>query len=150
MPGTPSLKPYGGETLSSHARKRETQPGDQVFLHTWVEKKTKGVTKSRLTVADSRKRQSKEELLDELSSTSVPTPHEETHTAVEIYALKKGLNTRPFDVVCAFSIGLDPGDEEGKPACVKSCAEWVLLCSVETHILRKLNYSNEKSCVGLS
>ena len=67
--------------------------GHKVFPHTWVDKKSKGEASSRFTVADSRKRMSQKELLDEMSMTSAPTPHKESHTAIEIYALEKDLIT---------------------------------------------------------
>ena len=34
-----------------------------------------------------------------------------------------GLVTRPFDIVCAFTIGMDPGDAEGRPVLVRTCSE---------------------------
>ena len=95
--------------------------GHKVFPHTWVDKNSKGEAKSRFTVADSRKHMSKEELLDEMSTTSAPTPHEESHTAIKVYALKKDVITLPFDIVCAFTI--DPGDKDGNTMYVQSCAE---------------------------
>ncbi len=56
-------------------------------------------------------------------ATSSPTPHPESHIALEVYALKHGLVTRPFDIVCAFTIGMDPGDAEGRPVLVRTCSE---------------------------
>jgi hypothetical protein len=58
-----------------------------------------------------------------MGNTSAPTPYEESHTPVEIYALKHNLQTRPFDVVCAFTIGFDPGDKDGRPVHVRTCQE---------------------------
>ena len=57
-----------------------------------------------------------------MSITSAPTAHEESHTVLEIYALKKDLITQPFDISCAFSIRLDLGDKEGNTMYVRTCS----------------------------
>ena len=102
--------------------KWETTKEETIYPHTWVDVKSKGEVKSRFTVADSVKRLSLSEK-PEGPATSSPTPHPESHIGLEVYALKHGLVTRPFDIVCAFTIGMDPGDAEGRPVLVRTCSE---------------------------
>ena len=95
----------------------------ELFPPCWVDKKRSGVVKCRFTVADVKKRYSKQALEDERSC-STPTPSEEAHACFEIYALKHGLLTRSLDIVQAFTIGLDPGGPKGNPVYVRTCKEF--------------------------
>ena len=95
----------------------------KLFPHCWVDKKKNGLVKSRFTVADVKKKYSKQALEDERSC-STPTPSEEAHACFEIYALKHGLLTRSLDIVQAFTIGVDPGDQQGNPVYVRTCQEF--------------------------
>ena len=88
--------------------------GAKIFYSKWVDKKSKGIYKSRCTCADVKARYSKQELELETNVFS-PTPHPESHVLLEIKALQNHWPMRTADIVSAFLIGRDAGDPNGQP-----------------------------------
>ena len=98
--------------------------GSKIFGHKWVDEKKRGVYRSRFTCADIKRRYSKEELLAEVN-TFCPTPYEESHTLLEIKALKNGWPLRSGDIRCAFLLGRDSGDSSGEAVFIRPSPEYM-------------------------
>ena len=86
----------------------------KLFNYKWVDEVKRGVYRSRFTCADIKKKYSKQELEEE-TNTFAPTPYEESHILLELKCLQNGWHTRSGDVRCAYLLGTDSGDSNGKP-----------------------------------
>ena len=78
-----------------------------------MDKKAKGVYKSRLTCADVKR-----PAVEADGETFSPTPQPASHRILEVIALKNGWNTRSADATSAFLHARDPGDACGQPVYV--------------------------------
>ena len=122
-----AFTPRDGRALPSHIR---------VFNHVWVDKKSNGVAKSRLTCADVKQKQSPHQRLSsEGPSNFCPTPHPASLKILEVYSLLKGFPRAKADLTSAFLIARDSGDDQGQPTCLRPPQEW--LNEYDTWLLRQ-------------
>ena len=96
----------------------------KLFNYKWVDEVKRGVYRSRFTCADIKKKYSKQELEEE-TNTFAPTPYEESHILLELKCLQNGWHTRSGDVRCAYLLGTDSGDSNGKPVFMRVPPEYI-------------------------
>ena len=112
-----AFTPRDLRTLPSHIR---------VFNHVWVDKKSHGVAKSRLTCADVKQKQNPQERLSsEGTSNFCPTPHPASLKLLEVYSLLHKYPRVKADLTSAFLIARDSGDDQGQPTCLRPPKEWL-------------------------
>ena len=96
----------------------------KLFNYKCVDEVKRGVYRSRFTCAYIKKKYSKQELEGE-TNTFAPTPYEESHILLELKCLQNGWHTRSGDVRCAYLLGTDSGDSNGKPVFMRVPPEYI-------------------------
>ena len=104
--------------------KSKLTPQDKRFNHVWVDKKSKGETKSRFTCADVKAKYTKEQ--NRQLDVHVPTPLPESHALLEVLALLFDWPMMDADVVAAFLIGKDSAASVGEHVYMTPPKEWDL------------------------
>ena len=105
---------------------RTLPPNIRIFNHVWVDKKSNGVAKSRLTCADVKQKQTPEQRLSsEGPSYFCPTPHPASLKILEVYSLLHKYPRAKADLTSAFLIARDSGDDQGQPTCLRPPQEWL-------------------------
>jgi hypothetical protein len=85
----------------------------------WVDKAKPEGIKSRFTCADIKPKGAKGD-----HNTFMPTPHSVSHKILELKALKNNWCVKTADIVSAFLIAEDPGDENGQPVFIRAPSEY--------------------------
>ena len=105
---------------------RALPPNIRVFNHVWVDKKSGGLAKSRLTCADVKQKLTPEQRLSsEGQSNFCPTPHPASLKNLEVYSLLNRFPRAKADLTSAFLIARDSGDDQGQPTCLRPPQEWL-------------------------
>ena len=105
---------------------RELSKDIVVFGHKWVDKVSEGVSKSRLTCQDFKRRGQPEDKNSlETPSNFCPTPHGCSRKLLEVYSLVKGVPRVKADLTSAFLIAEDQGDKRGQPVMMRPPEEWL-------------------------
>ena len=96
-----------------------------MFGHKWVDTVIEGVTKSRLTCQDFKKKAGNDNRnSSEGQNNFCPTPHAASRKILELYSMVKGFPRVKADLSSAFRIAKDGGDDQGQPVMMKPPTEW--------------------------
>ena len=107
-------------------RDRRALPKEiKVFGHSWVDKVSNGIAKSRLTCQDFKRNSNEDKNSSEGQNNFCPTPGHSTSKMLEIYSLYHNFPRVKADLTSAFLIARDQGDDKGQPVCMKPSREWL-------------------------